>query len=205
MDLKKYQKLKPGMKFGKLLLILFDKNKRKWLCKCDCGNETYAHGTDMKSGKHLGCKCSNYGPQINRRLPNNLGPKNEIFRRYKSRSKKKKIQFNITFDQFIKMIEQNCFYCGSEPLSKLSKNYVEYMYNTIDRIDNNKGYTYDNVVTCCHMCNFSKRENSLNEWKNWILQIYNYMSNNGMFNDQSKDVDSSESKWETSKLDDDMV
>lgn len=205
--MEKFEKAKPGIKFGKLTLIHFDKVKRKWYCKCDCGGETFAHITDMKSGKHLRCQCGIFGPREHTRLPNQLGMKNKLYTRYITGAKKRNISFNLSFDEVVKITQQNCFYCGSEPLTELThkSKYEIYLHNGIDRVDNDKGYETDNVVPCCYKCNYSKKENSLNDWKEWIIKVYNNMNNNGMFNDQSKDVDSSESKWETPKLGGDMV
>lgn len=50
-----------------------------------------------------------------------------------------------------------------------------YINNGIDRIDNNKGYTIDNVVPCCKMCNQAKNDYTLQEFQDWVEKIYNKM------------------------------
>jgi len=62
----------------------------------------------------------------------------------------------ITFDEFKNIKTDNCYYCGVS-------NYLLMFYcglmgintpwMTIDRKDNNKGYTPDNVVPACFLCN----------------------------------------------------
>ena len=51
-----------GMKFGKLTPIeVVGKNKRRqlmWKCKCDCGNESVACGSEMRLGRIKSCGCS---------------------------------------------------------------------------------------------------------------------------------------------------
>jgi hypothetical protein len=73
-----------------------------------------------------------------------------------------------------KKISKNCFYCKAEPIQKCS--WVGYdndfVYNGIDRVDNSKGYEINNCVPCCIICNKSKLDLSLEEWKEWIEKLY---------------------------------
>lgn len=50
-----------GIKFGKLTPIeVVGKNKRRqlmWKCKCDCGNESVACGSEMRLGRIKSCGC----------------------------------------------------------------------------------------------------------------------------------------------------
>jgi hypothetical protein len=64
---------------------------------------------------------------------------------YKSSAKKRGFIFDISKDDFNKIISLNCVYCnGSEFIG-------------IDRKDNSIGYTISNVQSCCTMCNMMKR------------------------------------------------
>lgn len=51
-----------GRRFGKLeVLKLTEKRidkKRVWLCKCDCGKETFVPSTLLTSGKTASCRCA---------------------------------------------------------------------------------------------------------------------------------------------------
>ena len=49
----------------------------------------------------------------------------------------------------------------------------DYLYNGLDRVDNNKGYFEDNVVPCCGVCNKMKGTMKQEEFLNLIFQIYN--------------------------------
>jgi len=62
--------------------------------------------------------------------------------------RKKKIDFNLTLEQFADLTSQPCHYCGQ--LSP-SKDHVG-----IDRVDSNGDYTPDNCVPCCSVCNLMK-------------------------------------------------
>lgn len=51
-----------GNRYGRLVVIK-DSGKRNasrsalWLCKCDCGNEKIANGTDLRRGDTQSCGC----------------------------------------------------------------------------------------------------------------------------------------------------
>ena len=81
----------------------------------------------------------------------------------------------------------NCFYCDAAPSNKInlalntfksrghvSKKAVDtglFIYNGLDRINNDICHMYDNLVACCWRCNASKRNNSLNDFLSWISNL----------------------------------
>lgn len=46
-----------GQKFGRLTVLEKSQTKRKWICRCDCGNILEAYGYDIKSGHTKSCGC----------------------------------------------------------------------------------------------------------------------------------------------------
>lgn len=54
-----------GKKFGKLTVIKRDgstaDHKAKWLCECECGNETSVSGCQLRNGKTTSCGCARRG------------------------------------------------------------------------------------------------------------------------------------------------
>lgn len=88
-----------------------------------------------------------------------------VFRYYEANSKRRGIKFKITFEEFKTYIHKNCFYCGAPPSNKMNPSYgygrvcrSTLMYSGVDRKDNSKGYTLDNVVPCCKRCNRIKSD-----------------------------------------------
>ena len=81
-----------------------------------------------------------------------------MYGRYKHSAKKRNISFELTFEEFINLTQQNCYYCKHFPnqIVKQRGAFGEYVYNGIDRLDNTKGYTLDNCVSCCKTCNIMK-------------------------------------------------
>lgn len=46
-----------GRRFGRLKVLSYDDKKRKYLCKCDCGNTKYIYGGSLLSGYTKSCGC----------------------------------------------------------------------------------------------------------------------------------------------------
>src|SRR5436190_2295165 len=51
-----------GQRFGRLLVVseaekLPHTRARRWLCQCDCGNETIVFQSNISHGKTLSCGC----------------------------------------------------------------------------------------------------------------------------------------------------
>lgn len=166
-----------GKKFGKLTVIKrsFPNNKynnSRWLCRCDCGKEKITFRSYLIQGHTKSCGCLRSGRG---RLPKGIASLRERFRQYKQAAKMRGYIFDLTEKQFAKLTQQNCHYCGAKPNNKQKTrtNYHEvYIYNGLDRVDNTKGYTIDNVVSCCKICNNKKGAMTLREFKNWIEKVY---------------------------------
>ena len=88
-------------------------------------------------------------------------------------AKKRKRRWEITDSQAHFLMQQNCYYCGCKPAQGVNRVAVYgYTYNGLDRIDNNIGYTINNLVACCGTCNKAKGKQTLVEFKEWISRIH---------------------------------
>lgn len=74
----------------------------------------------------------------------------------------------ISFENFLKISQHPCFYCGDIGYNKVKFRGVEYSYNGLDRVDSKRGHDLDNVVACCKRCNTAKSDMSLTEFCEWI-------------------------------------
>lgn len=79
---------------------------------------------------------------------NNNG--NYKFTNYKYHAKQKNINFSLSKDEFIKFLNDECFYCNKTRAFG------------IDKIDCTLGYTIDNCVACCGTCNNMKNSLDVN-------------------------------------------
>lgn len=77
----------------------------------------------------------------------------ERWKKFKKRARKRGIDVSITIQEFISIKQSNRYYYTGRFLTKTP--YLPYS-NTIDRIDNKKGYSKENSVPCCHLFNMKK-------------------------------------------------
>lgn len=96
---------------------------------------------------------------------------NTVFNNYVDRAKKKGVDFYLTKFEFKELVIKPCHYCGV-PYSVGLK--TAFPHNTLDRIDSKKGYTHDNVVPCCFICNRMKWDLSKEEWLDQLRKIIHY-------------------------------
>lgn len=98
-----------------------------------------------------------------------------IMGQYKSNAKSKGLSFELTKDELKEIIKQDCYYCGTPPFSSSITTFQSHgavLYNGIDRIDNENGYTKDNCVSCCLQCNLAKGRLSVVQFRAWVKRIY---------------------------------
>lgn len=162
----------PGAIFGKLTVIKrvnSIKNRKAFLCFCECGNEKVVAGYYLRRGDTTTCggpgicQCE-FLPEIRaaRALWINTGYKKE----------------GLSFEEYYELSQMLCIYCGEQPLnlsnpSSLKIN-VPFIYNGLDRLDSSKGHTLDNVVPCCWNCNRMKSNRSLTDFNQWLTDINNH-------------------------------
>lgn len=79
-------------------------------------------------------------------------------------------EFDLTNEQLRILFKGNCHYCGIKPKQiwrsracRRNPKIEPFVYNGIDRLDNSKGYTIDNCVSCCRRCNSAKNKFSVSE------------------------------------------
>lgn len=165
-----------GKKFGKLTVIQVSKRSGKrglsWKCLCDCGNKCEAYGGHLRSGERKSCGC------LAESRIETTGV-NRLMSYYKRKSSLKGREFALTFDQFKRLVQGICSYCGSAPMQKLKRltsDKPQIYYNGIDRINSKEGYVLENCVTACRICNQSKSDLSLEQFKDHIKRISKWLS-----------------------------
>lgn len=78
-----------------------------------------------------------------------------IFRDSRGSDRKTGRLNNITKEHIHALITQGCSYCGNSDLSVIS----------LDRINNDKGHTFDNVVAACFRCNLVRGDMPYAAWE----------------------------------------
>lgn len=133
-----------GIKYGRLTVLGFSHRKGKnyyWLCKCECGNETTVQSGHLKNGGIKSCGCLNSEIITKHGLDGNkiyhvfnsmknrcLSVKHKSYERYGGRGITVCDEWLNDVKTFVKWSMENGYEEGL----------------TIDRIDNDKGYSPDN-------------------------------------------------------------
>lgn len=135
-----------------------------WLCRCSCGAEKEVLGNSLRAGTSKSCGCQAYQRPND---PETLYKK--CFRSLKSGAMDRGFEVSLGYERFKLLIKQDCWFCGYEPYDSRStysrKRYsigIEADYSEclqgIDRLDSSLGYTIENCVPCCSMCNRMKSD-----------------------------------------------
>lgn len=150
-----------GQTFGRLTVVSRAQNRGNkvlWACRCVCGSTVEVTTGNLRSGNSQSCGCL----QIEATQRRNRGrPFESAYNTLIHLAAKRGLQVTLTYEDFLKFTEQPiCHYCGD--LIRWSP------YNTqvcrLDRKDNRLGYTVENCVTCCAICNRMKQALSYEEF-----------------------------------------
>lgn len=183
-----------GQKFGKLTIISEaikqdPKNTRAiWNCVCDCGETIIVTTNHLTTGNTKSCGClkidaikqnQKLSLPIITKYKSHITSARKLWRQYCYEDKK----CNLSFENWLNLTQKNCSYCGAVPFtiyniflkkknaSQQAKDNGNFIYNGIDRIDNSKPHTIDNVVPCCQICNRAKNTLSIDEFKQYISNL----------------------------------
>jgi len=162
-----------GQRFSRLLALgpgTRKNNRPRIRCICDCGNETNVSLQALKRGEVASCGCLRR--ELNR-LAFGEAMRNGLRHKYKKRAADRGYEWEISDEQFDKLTQLPCHYCGAPPSNVFHqpKAYGETVYNGIDRRDNDKGYTTANCVPCCTICNQTKSDLTETEFVAWLDRL----------------------------------
>lgn len=161
-----------------------NKKEWRWECRCDCG-EIFTCRENQIPNRYGCISCTHRKNRIEttQKQANGLkhtGLINRLLKDYKAGAVKRGLDFTLTFDEFVNLLSGDCVYCGAKPelhqyeVQYMQKTEEPYLHNGIDRVNPKKGYTLDNVVSCCSKCNYAKHEMTLDEYKEWLKRSYEH-------------------------------
>ena len=138
-----------------------------WEFQCTCGTTKVYRVDRVLSCKYRETKC-------NCNSKSDMPTRKALFRKYIKGAKERNYIFDLNFLTFNKLISDNCNYCGSKPI-RIQKSYyrnnLDFVCNGIDRKNNEYGYTIENSVSCCYICNRAKNNLDYEVFISWIKQI----------------------------------
>jgi hypothetical protein len=150
-----------------------------WICRCDCGVTRTVDGGKLTQGTSKSCGCARKGHKrlpgwrSANRLPHGESAKRRLFRQYQRGARQRKLVWELSTERFYELTKMDCHYCGSPPNneSHTQDSNGGYVYNGIDRFDNAIGYTEENSMPCCVICNRAKMVIHGDQFLVWISQL----------------------------------
>ena len=160
-----------GQRFGRLTVIERAQSKDKntaWRCKCDCGNYKIVSGPNLRAGKSRSCGCGVIESVITRSKTHGESNRTRLYRIWKGMKDRCRRKSHINYERYG---GRGITVCPEWEHSyekfrdwALSHGYRDNL--TIDRIDNDKGYSPDN----CRWATYS--EQSTNKSNNHIIAYH---------------------------------
>lgn len=189
-----------GNRYGRLTVLRQESNyvspkgsvSSRWKCVCDCGVTKTVLAQHLLHGASVSCGCWKQEVTRKRTRHDPIDASWKLYlRHYKNGAKRRGYIWQLTDEQAISIAGQDCGYCGTPPqlndigkrsyLSSVRFNELDFdseyadkkiiFSNGIDRVQNDKGYTQENVVACCTICNVAKAALTQHEWANWALRF----------------------------------
>ena len=164
-----------GKLFGKLIALY--PIGAHWLCLCECGKEIKKRLKDLnkmvKRTRHGSCGCNKGLADQESRINNFIGT-------YKYGAKIRNLAFKLSKKLAKELIFHNCFYCERKPYHSYGESNKQYkgsnlICNGIDRVNNNRGYYKNNIVTACKECNLLRSDKfTQEETKVMAMALRNY-------------------------------
>jgi len=96
-----------------------------------------------------------------------------LVRQYKAAAKRRNLLFTLIDEDVRTITSSRCCYCGVKPYQSMNSCDANgpYIYNGIDRINNEVGYIRENCVPACGLCNKAKSNLSIEQWNEWLDRI----------------------------------
>lgn len=137
-----------GRRIGRLTVICEAEKRKKhimWLCKCDCGKEVIAAGVNLRRGYYKSCGCYSADRLREMRTKHKMS-NSRLYREWAQMKGRcyypKYINYDCYGERGITVCDEwkNDFSCFMK--WALDNGYTDEL--TLDRIDNDKGYSPDN-------------------------------------------------------------
>ena len=111
-----------------------------------------------------------------RRLSDGESAFNAVWNDYIQQSRRRKLKWALTKEGARKLFEGPCFYCGASPsvAKTIPNGQGFFVFNGLDRVDNQQGYDEANCVSCCRVCNFMKRGMSVGDFLDHVHRIVRF-------------------------------
>ena len=163
--------------------------RTRWLCVCVCTKRVVVQTDNLRTGGTTSCGCARRDVLVHRNITQSPSRRykdpmttgcNTVIREYRANAKRRGRVWSLSITVGKTLFASNCVYCGVPPSGKKlqyggsGKPLPVFTYNGIDRIDNSKGYTVQNTVACCGVCNHAKSAMTHTDFIAWLNRIAAY-------------------------------
>lgn len=163
-------KVSIGDRFGKLVVIRKVENSTNlYECLCDCGNTKEIKGYSLIRGRI----CCSQGCSF--KIADGEASFNMVFGVMKKSARVRGYSWELNKEQVKDITQKSCYYCGAAPSRSADRQHRmngDYVYNGLDRVNNEVGYEIGNVVPCCWTCNRAKATMTIEQFRGWITSAY---------------------------------
>lgn len=143
--------------------------------RCRCGALRISLLKNLKNGASKSCGCLATQRFIDNKPQTHL---NSILRQHKNRAIERQLTWTLTDQEAFALFQLPCTYCKGMNSRKHKRirydksKFIEVInLNGIDRVNNENGYEVGNCVPCCHRCNRTKSNGTVEEFAEWIEMI----------------------------------
>lgn len=175
----------PGVRFGRLTVVrqterpAGHRTEGRWyVFQCDCGNTALLPQGAVRNGGTQSCGClrRERAAALSVETAKRKGSSAttvagflELVRRYRKGATARGLAFTLSRRDLERLFQSPCQYCGAAPAMVArppGKHCTQppYVANGIDRVDNTRGYTPYNSVSCCSTCNHMKSSRTVASW-----------------------------------------
>lgn len=159
--------------------------QRRFHCRCSCGTKKLIGLNTLRAGTSTKCKscAATLQPRSKRERFSIMTQEEASFRAvrrtYFRTARERGLLCTLTAVEMRQFFAGNCDYCGSLPSNRQTPATTSgrlypgpaFVYNGIDRVNNNLGYVEGNCVSCCVDCNRAKRRMSKEEFLLWLRRL----------------------------------
>ena len=152
-----------------------------WECSCTCGKVIIVTTRALRKGKKS-CGCLSVSCWFKKCKSTLNVVINAQITSYKGRARERGHAWELSWEETKLLFTGNCCYCGQPPRGGRHWYHSEYRVNEqdkiyvngIDRQDNTKGYTVENAVSCCAMCNRAKLNLPQMDFEQWLNDLVRF-------------------------------
>jgi hypothetical protein len=166
-------------RFGRLVAIerTYRDKESFWKCLCDCGKIVEVRRKHLLSGNTVSCGCHSREQTSKRSWKGYEEISGKYWYDLARNAKYRLIDFEITIQeawlQFLKQ-ERRCSFTGQQLTFAKGKKDRKEQTASLDRYDNEKGYTVENCCWIHKSVNRLKNDFSVNEFLYWCKAISDY-------------------------------